>query len=185
MGRRRPQVTVILTAVLVSLGLGLTWLLLQPASTSAPRIATVGAQAPQIGLPIVGGGNANLEAERGNVVLVNFWATWCEPCRSEMPAFQRLADDLRDRPFTIYAVDLQEDEPTIQAFVREIGWRLPTMIDDDGTVTRLYGVRALPATFLIDRNGVLRQQRLGPLVDGGPETAWSEAWVAEQVRSLL
>jgi hypothetical protein len=80
---------------------------------------------------------------------------------------------------------LQEDEPTIQAFVREIGWRLPTMIDDDGAVTRAYGVRALPATFLVDRNGILRQQRLGPLVSGGPETAWSEAWVAEQVRSLL
>ena len=59
------------------------------------------------------------------------------------------------------------------------------MIDDDGNVTRAYGVRALPATFLIDQQGVLRQQRLGPLVSGDANTAWSEAWLEDQVQALL
>jgi hypothetical protein len=58
-------------------------------------------------------------------------------------------------------------------------------MDEDGTATRAYGVRALPSTFLIDQNGVLKLQRLGPLANGGPETMWSEAWLAEQVRGLL
>ena len=59
------------------------------------------------------------------------------------------------------------------------------LLDQDGEVTRSYGVRALPATFLIDRNGMLRQQRPGPLAPGGVETAWSRAWIEERVRALL
>ena len=182
---RRPLVAAL---AVVGLAVGSVWAwvnLLQAAPSGAPTIARAGAPAPQIALPILGGGASDLRAERGKVVLVNFWATWCEPCRSEMPGFQRIADELRDRPFTIYAVDLQEDTETIEPFLREIGWRVPVMIDDDGSTTRAYGVRALPATFLIDRQGVLRQLRLGPLVSGSADTAWSEAWLAEQVRGLL
>jgi hypothetical protein len=59
------------------------------------------------------------------------------------------------------------------------------LLDEDGAVTRTYGVRGLPATFVIDRGGVVRVQRLGPLLSGGPDTTWSEPWLAEQVRSLL
>jgi thiol-disulfide isomerase/thioredoxin len=134
---------------------------------------------------VVGGGTSDLAAERGKVVLVNFWATWCEPCKSEMPALQQLADELRDRSFVLYSVDLQEDEPQVEAFQRQYGLKLYAVLDENGDVTRAYGVRALPATFLIDQQGVLRQQRLGPLLAGGPETMWSEAWLAAQVRSLL
>jgi thiol-disulfide isomerase/thioredoxin len=170
----------------VAAAIAVVWpLVLQPASTSAPSIAQPGAPAPQIRLPILAGGSSDLSAERGKVVLVNFWATWCEPCRTEMPGLQRLADELRDQPFALYAVDLQEDAATIQPYVRELGLRMPVLLDDDGGVTRSYGVRALPATFLIDRRGVLRQQRLGPLVEGDAATAWSEPWLAQQVRQLL
>jgi len=186
MRSRRLIVTAVSLVAVAVLG-AVTWqTLLQPASTGGPTIARPGAAAPQIALPIVGTNTtSDLSRERGKVVLVNFWATWCEPCRGEMPGFQRLADELREQPFTVYAVDLQEDKPAIELFLWEIGWRLPVLIDDDGAVTRAYGVRALPATFLIDRQGVVRQQRLGPLVSGGRETAWSEPWLAEQVRGLL
>jgi thiol-disulfide isomerase/thioredoxin len=162
------------------------WYVLQPAAPGAsPSIATVGAPAPQIALPVVGGGTSNLAADRGKVVLVNFWATWCEPCKSEMPALQQLADHLQDQPFRLYSVDLQEDAAAIQQFEQQYGLNLYAVIDEDGTATRAYGVRALPSTFLIDQNGVLKLQRLGPLANGGPETMWSEAWLAEQVRGLL
>jgi cytochrome c biogenesis protein CcmG, thiol:disulfide interchange protein DsbE len=162
------------------------WFLLQQPASSDAAFAAPGSAAPQISLAVVGGGTSNLRADRGKVVLVNFWATWCEPCKIEMPGLQRLADELRDRPFVLYSVDLQEDAEQVQAFQRDYGLRLYALLDEDGAVTRTYGVRALPATFLIDRQGILRQQRLGQLSSvGGPETAWSEAWLAVQVRSLL
>jgi thiol-disulfide isomerase/thioredoxin len=170
--------------VLIAAGVAAWLLLLQPA-TAAPTIARPGAPAPQIALQVVGGGNSDLHAERGKVVLVNFWATWCEPCKSEMPGLQQLADELRDRSFMLYSVDLQEDAPQVEAFQRQYGLNLYAVLDDNGEVTRAYGVRALPATFLIDRQGVVRQQRLGPLLAGNADTTWSEAWLAQQVRSLL
>jgi cytochrome c biogenesis protein CcmG/thiol:disulfide interchange protein DsbE len=161
-----------------------TWyLLLQPAQGSTT--AQVGAPAPQIALPVVGGATSNLAAERGKVVLVNFWATWCEPCKSEMPALQRLADELRGQQFVLYSVDLQEDAAQVEAFQRQYGLNLYALLDETGDATRAYGVRVLPSTFLIDKRGVLRHQRLGPILPGGPETEWSEQWLAAQVRTLL
>ncbi len=161
------------------------WLLLLQPAPAAPTIARTGAPAPQISLQVVGGGTSDLHAERGKVLLVNFWATWCEPCKSEMPGLQQLADELRDRSFKLYSVDLQEDAPQIEAFQRQYGLNLYAVLDDNGDVTRAYGVRALPATFLIDQQGVVRQQRLGPLLAGSADTTWTEAWLAGQVRSLL
>ncbi|MCA1645203.1 MAG: TlpA family protein disulfide reductase [Chloroflexi bacterium] len=172
------SIVVVAAAVLV-------WLTLFQPAAATPTIARLGAAAPQIALQVVDGGTSDLISERGKVVLVNFWATWCEPCKAEMPALQQLADELRDRPFVLYSVDLQEDGPQVEAFQRQYGLNLYAVLDDNGDVTRAYGVRALPATFLIDQRGVLRQQRLGPLLPGGPDLMWSEAWLATQVRSLL
>jgi thiol-disulfide isomerase/thioredoxin len=172
-----------LVAAVASIG---GWLALQqPAQTTSAAIARPGAPAPQIALPVVGGGTSDLRAEHGKVVLVNFWATWCEPCKSEMPGLQQLAQELRDQPFRLYSVDLQEDAAQIEAFERDYGLNLHALMDQDGEATRAYGVRALPSTFLIDRRGVLHLQRLGPLAAGGPETTWSEPWLADQVRGLL
>jgi thiol-disulfide isomerase/thioredoxin len=170
--------------LVVAAAAGVAWFTLQPAA-GAPNVARPGAAAPPISLPVVGGGTSSLSAERGKVVLVNFWATWCEPCKSEMPGLQQLADELRGRPFVLYSVDLQEEAAQVEAFQRDYKLNLYAVLDQDGDVTRAYGVRALPATFLIDQQGVLRQQRLGPLLPGGAETTWSEPWLAAQVRTLL
>jgi peroxiredoxin len=185
----RPLLTVLGVVVVVGLG-AVAWLtLLQPPPPTAPatRLARVGSAAPPVALPVATGGTADLARERGKVVLINFWATWCDPCRAEMPGLQQLADEMHQDnvPFALYSVNLQEDPPTIEPFTRELGLHLSVLLDEDGEVTRSYGVRALPATFLVDRDGVLRQQRLGPLVDGGASTPWSREWLANQVRSLL
>ena len=181
---RRLAIGGLALAVVVAVG-GVAWFtLLQPAE-GAPTIARPGAAAPAISLPVVGGGTSNLAAERGKVVLVNFWATWCEPCKSEMPALQQLAEELRERQFILYSVNLQEDAAQVEAFQHDYGLNLYAVLDQDGDVTRAYGVRALPSTFLIDQQGVLRQQRLGPLLAGGAEVTWSEAWLAAQVRTML
>ena len=183
---RRPYVLIGVTALIVLAAVGGWYVLQQPAASgSGSRLAQVGAPAPQIALPIVGGGNSNLADDRGKVVLVNFWATWCEPCKSEMPGLQQLADELHGQPFRLYSVDLQEDAAAIQQFEQQYGLNLYAVMDEDGTATRAYGVRALPSTFLIDQHGTLHLQRLGPLASGGPETMWSEAWLADQVRGLL
>ena len=161
------------------------WMTLLKPAQATPNFAQSGAPAPQIALPVVSDGMSDLAADQGKVVLVNFWATWCEPCKAEMPALQQLADELRDQPFRLYSVDLQEDEAAILAFERQYDLKLYAVMDQEGDTTRAYGVRALPSTFLIDRRGTLHLQRLGPLLPGGPETMWSEPWLADQVRSLL
>jgi thiol-disulfide isomerase/thioredoxin len=182
----RPYVVGGVTAAVVAIAAVAWFTLLQPAqTTTAPSIAQVGAPAPTIQLPLASGGEADLAADRGKVVLVNFWATWCEPCKSEMPGLQQLADDLSGQPFRLYSVDLQEDAQQIQTFEQQYNLRLYAVMDQDGTATRAYGVRALPSTFLIDQKGVLHLQRLGPLASGGSETMWSEPWLADQVRALL
>jgi thiol-disulfide isomerase/thioredoxin len=182
--RRRYVIGAVVLAAIAS-GVAVWFALQQPAQTVSAATARPGAPAPQIALPVVGGGTSDLSAERGKVVLVNFWATWCEPCKSEMPGLQQLAQELRDQPFRLYSVDLQEEPTQIEAFERDYGLSLYAIMDQDGDATRAYGVRALPSTFLIDRRGVLHLQRLGPLAAGGPETAWSEPWLADQVRALL
>jgi len=80
---------------------------------------------------------------------------------------------------------LQEDAATIEPFRQDLRLRLPILLDEDGSVTQQYGVRALPSTFLIDQDGILRKQRLGPLIEGARETAWSPAWLENQVQVLL
>src|SRR5712691_933441 len=174
-----------LTVLVVGLiGAGAWYAFVSPRLESRPGIAQVGALAPSVNLPALDGGSRDLAELRGRVVLLNFWATWCIPCRAEMPELQGLSDDLQDTPFALLTIDLQEEADTITPFRRDLGLRLPVLLDEDGDVTRRYGVRALPATFLIDRDGILRQHRLGPLTQGGAETAWSRAWIAERVRDL-
>ena len=156
-----------------------------PSVNAGSGLARVGGPAPELRLPLLDGGTRDLAGERGKVVLLNFWATWCGPCREEMPELQRLADDLHEQPFTLLTIDLEEDSHAIVAFRQDLGLRLPVLMDEDGDVAQSYGVRALPATFLIDAGGALRQQRLGPLAKGEVDTAWSRAWLAAQVQALL
>jgi thiol-disulfide isomerase/thioredoxin len=185
-GRVGPRTGALSLLVGGALLTAVAWAWLARADPSAEPIeARVGARAPQAALPMLAGGTARLSEERGKVVVLNFWATWCVPCRAEMPELQRLADDFRGEPFALWAINLQEDPASIQEFQRELGLRLSVLLDEEGEVTRAFSVRALPATFLVDQQGVLRQQRLGPLIEGDADNPWSRAWLARQVRDLL
>jgi peroxiredoxin len=112
--------------------------------------------------PLHGGGRFQLSAHRGQVVLVNFWATWCAPCREEMPSMERLWRQHRDDGLLLLAVSLDADARLVGPFVAEHRLTFPVALDPALEVANLYGVRALPASFVVDRQGNLTALALGP-----------------------
>jgi thiol-disulfide isomerase/thioredoxin len=104
-----------------------------------------------------------LSEYRGNVVLVNFWASWCVPCITEMPGMQRLADSLSDQPFEILAINVSDTENRIREFLRRMDLRLTILMDLDGEAFKSWQGRVLPASFLLDHSGRIRYQVIGPL----------------------
>ena len=108
------------------------------------------------------GGPVSLADHDGEVVLVNFWATWCRPCQDEMPALERLYRRYRGQGFTVLAISLDASVALVPPFVRTHGLTFPVAVDPRMAVAQQYGVRALPATFLVDRRGQVRGTALGP-----------------------
>ncbi len=131
-----------------------------PAPEPAP---IVGRPAPDFTLPALDGSSMQLGGLRGKPVVVNFFATWCGPCRFELPTFQALADKEAGRGLTFLLVDLQEDAASVRAFLEELKVNLPTVLDETGEVTKLYRVRGLPATYFVGRDGYIHAVQLGVL----------------------
>ena len=112
-------------------------------------------------LAILDGSQRNLESFQGNVVLLNFWASWCGPCVEEMPAMQTLYEDLQDDNFSIVAVNVQEGQGVVQNFVDQHGFTYPILMDPTGQTARRYGVRGLPTSYLIAPNGDIIAAKVG------------------------
>jgi thiol-disulfide isomerase/thioredoxin len=106
---------------------------------------------------------------QGQVVLVNFWATWCEPCLEEMPSLQRLAARLAGQPFALLAVNYGESPAKVQAFLERLPAPLPVLLDRDLQAARAWRVRILPASFLVGRDGRVRASVIGELDWASPE----------------
>jgi peroxiredoxin len=122
----------------------------------------IGATAPDFEWRGADGQTVRLSTYRGKVVVVNFWATWCAPCREEMPALQRVAATERD--VVVLEVDLMESGDKARSFLDSLGLdRLQPVLDTDGATTRRFGVLTLPSTFFIDRDGVIRHLELTAL----------------------
>ena len=99
---------------------------------------------------------------RGKVVLLNFWATWCVPCRAEMPDIEGVFREFAGRELVVVAVNLQEGRRAVRRFVDELNLTFPVVLDGDGKVAAAYGVRPIPTTFLIDQNGFILGRSFGP-----------------------
>ena len=134
--------------------------------------------APDFTLRSVDGPNLRLQEQRGRVVLVNFWASWCGPCRQEMPHLNKLYDKYRGSGFVLLGVNIDDNARTATELAAKLGLRFPVLLDTDKTVSRLYEMGAMPATVVIDREGRVRYLHRG--YRDGVEVTYDE-----QVRALL
>src|SRR5437660_2678942 len=130
----------------------------------AARPPLLGSPAPEIVLKDLQGRDVKLSDLRGKVVLVNFWATWCKPCKEEMPAMQASYDKLRDKGFVVLAVNELEDTARVAEHIRTHGHTFEVVMDHDNQVANMYGVVGLPASFLIDPQGIVRERISGSLL---------------------
>jgi cytochrome c biogenesis protein CcmG/thiol:disulfide interchange protein DsbE len=133
--------------------------------------------APPIELFTPDGTLFTLASLRGQVVLVNFWATWCEPCVTEMPALQRLRDQFAPR-FEILGVNYQEGPARIKSFIDRTGISFPIVRDTDGAVAKAWGARIFPASYVVDRTGDVRHVLIGA-------ADWTSPGLVSTIRKLL
>jgi thiol-disulfide isomerase/thioredoxin len=134
--------------------------------------------APPVELLTPEGAPFSLKQLRGKVVLVNFWATWCEPCITEMPSLQRLRNELAASGFEVLAVNYQEGPARINGFIQKMNLTLPVVRDTDGSVARSWGARVFPASYLVDRAGNIRHS-----ISGGAD--WTSPRLVSTIRTLL
>jgi len=133
---------------------------------------------PSLVLPDLSGVSTRLDDSKGKVVLVNFWATWCPPCRREMPSMQRLKEKMAGQAFVILGVDSAEPREDVMGFLEVVRVDFPILLDTDSTVTKSWKVYALPTSFIIDRTGRIRYSLSGP-------TEWDEGEAVQLIESLL
>jgi peroxiredoxin len=165
-----------LAAVCFAAGVGIL-VALRPPAAGPLRI---GSPAPAFALPALAGEPIALGDLRGRVVFVNFWATWCPPCRDEAPALERLYRSLREEGFEVVGVSI--DDPSardaVERFRSEFGLSFPLLFDPDKSAYRSFQATGVPETFLIDREGRIVERFVGP-------RDWDEPRYANAVRALL
>lgn len=128
------------------------------------RVPAVGTAAEDFRLADLDGKQQSLSQYRGKVVLVNFWATWCKPCTTEMPAMQTTYDQLRDKGFVVLAVNELEDDAKVREHIAQYGHTFPVLLDRDNKVANQFGVFGLPVSVFIDETGVVREYIKGGLL---------------------
>lgn len=156
--QRHPVRNVLVAAFVMSgLLVGSVW-----AMGSRPPAA--GMPASEFSLMDLDGKSHKLEQYRGKVVLLNFWATWCKPCTTEMPAMQTVYDQLREKGFVVLAVNELEDEGKVREHIAAYKHTFPVLLDQENKVANQYGVFGLPVSVFIDQNGVVQEYIKGGLL---------------------
>jgi cytochrome c biogenesis protein CcmG/thiol:disulfide interchange protein DsbE len=179
MGEAKRWRVLMLTVAL--LGTGWIWITRAPATptqdaTASPR---AGFRAPDFSLQTLDGQTVTLSSLRGQAVMINLWASWCPPCRQEMPEILRVYEAHKDEGFTVLAVNttFQDSEADARAFVQKFGLTFPVLLDTSGAVSQRYQLRALPTTFFVDRRGAIQE-----VLVGGP---MSKALIESKVAKII
>ncbi|MDO8687303.1 MAG: redoxin domain-containing protein [Dehalococcoidales bacterium] len=154
---RIKRIILVVTAAVLVLSLMSTC----TGKTSSVTGVSIGNRAPDFQLRTLTGQTVSLSSLRGKPVLINFWATWCGPCKAEMPYLQQINDTWSAKGLVLLAVDIGEKPATIEKFMTELNLSMTVPMDSDGKVARAYLVGAIPTTFLIDKDGVIRQKVVG------------------------
>jgi cytochrome c biogenesis protein CcmG, thiol:disulfide interchange protein DsbE len=159
---------------------GALWLLIsRPSEQEATRgeAPQAGFAAPAFTLTGLDGAAHSLSDYQGQGVIVNFWATWCGPCRAEMPALQQIADDYAGRGVVVLLVNVGEDQNAVWNFLSQLQITAPVLLDPDGAASRQYRVRAMPTTYFIQPDGTIQHVSIG-----GP---LAEAYLRSRAEELL
>jgi peroxiredoxin len=135
----------------------------------------VNKQAPEFMLKDINGRDVALSSFKGKAVLINFWATWCPPCRAEMPALNKLYREYRDKGLTVIAVSTDRSMASVKNFLSKSPVDFPILMDPDGKVSRQFRVFSLPTSFLLDKNGIILQRYLG-------EEEWDSPGIRNKIR---
>ncbi|HLA87103.1 MAG TPA: TlpA disulfide reductase family protein [Anaerolineales bacterium] len=171
--------------MLVSLAAGILWTLVSrvPSAVDAPLSTSPspreGFLAPDFTLDTLDGTKVTLSKLRGKIVLINLWATWCPPCRAEMPALENAYKQYKDSGVVVLGLNVtnQDSEKDIPPFVDEFGLTFPILLDRDGSVSALYQLKGLPTTYFVNREGIIRT-----VVVGGP---MNETFIRSKIEALL
>ena len=175
----------VLSLMLALLVLGGAWAWMSrirgaaPASPSAESSPRQGFAAPEFSLDSLDGSRITLSTLRGHPVVLNLWASWCLPCRTEMPGLERVYQEYKDRGVVILGANMtrQDSEEAARSFVEEHALTFPVLLDREGSMQAAYQIVGLPSTYFIDRQGVIRV-----VVVGGP---MSDAAIASRIEDLL
>ena len=141
-------------------------------------VAALLAASPPLELTDANGTTHRLSDYRGKVVLLNFWATWCEPCRDELPSIERLRAALARKPFVVLAVQMGGSVRTAKDAAEDLGLRFPLLLDRDSRATAAWGIKTVPTSFLIGPDGAVAFSHVG-------ELDWSSIEERRRVERLL
>jgi len=155
-----------------------TAILLIATAQSAMSAIALGSKAPDFTLRTMGGANLRLQEQRGNVVMINFWATWCGPCQQELPKLNQLYEKYRGAGFVLLGVNVDDDVKHASDVASKLGLKFPVLLDTDKSLSHLYDLSVMPSTLLIDRDGKVHYIHKGYLA--GVENDYDK-----QIRELL
>jgi len=149
------------------------------AAPSAAGAAAEGALAPDFAVKDLGGNEVKLSSLKGNVVMINFWATWCPPCREEIPSMMKLNKSMEGKPFRMLAVSIDEGgKADVEKYFKSSGNSLPACLDSDGDISKSYGITGVPETFIVDKSGTIRKKIVGGM-------DWGSAEVVSYMNELM
>lgn len=151
--------------LIIIAGFGLVWASQSSSSATVPQPTAQpsGQIAPDFTLTTLDGDTVSLSDLRGKVVLVNFWASWCPPCVAELPTIHQFYQSHQADGFVVLAVNAQENRGTVSGFINQHGYTFPVLLDPDSVAADEYGIRALPTSFIVDKNGEIQYVHRGEI----------------------